>query len=100
MATVRVKIAVAVAPDGAWQASGYGIAPGRHDRGPMTKEEFSDELDTANDIWNQAADNHWPATSTNIYWVEADLMIPEPKAPPTVYASDVELVGGPATEEG
>ena len=88
--TVRVRIAVAVAPDGSWNASGYGIALRSH-RSPVRDDELADMMMQADDTWNEATQECWPEGSTNLYWVETDLLIPEPKAPPVVYAQ-AELV--------
>lgn len=76
--TVKVRIAVAVAPSGSWNSRGYGVA-GRE----LTAEKIADIMNYASEIW----DGDEIATGEARYWVEVDLPIPQET---TVVASKVE----------
>lgn len=68
--TVRVRIAVAVFPDGSWKASGS-----RYPGATMTQQEHDDsDLKWVRD---HCTDDGDPLSGEHCYFVEADLPVPE-----------------------
>jgi hypothetical protein len=77
MATRRVRIAVAIADDGAWAAAGNSS-----DRQEHSVEEADDALESIR-RWKKMPNGgsvgmtQAPPAAISKYWVEADLDIPE-----------------------
>lgn len=69
--TIKVRIAVAVAPSGSWRASGGGTIG---ETAAERERRQKDDMNFADEIW----EGDKCAEGTARYWVTAELPIPEP----------------------